>query len=508
MPNVCLICPPSPFLLDERVFPFLGILKIASAWREQGCSVEVLDLSGIDNYHDAVADYLNNTPEIDFIGITATTPQMPNAFALGELIKGGWPQHKLVLGGSHVTLMHTAAKNEISDGIEDGRARRDIDRIRQYYDVLVCGDGELTLNEILNLKSGVIDVDDQKSPMFLTNESFSTLPEPDRSLIDLDSYHYFIEGERATSIISQLGCPFRCSFCSGRSSPYLRKIRNRSWQSVVQEIEAIYLTYGYKGIMLYDDELNVNKSMIDLMYGIANLAEKHGIEFKLRGFIKAELFTEEQARAMYAAGFRVILTGFESGDDRILTNIDKIATRDANTRCVEIAKKHDLKVKALMSIGHAGESYETIQNTRDWLLEVEPEDFDCTLITTYPGSPYFDHARWDGEKFVYTHPKTGDKLFQKDINYTEEVNHYKGIPGEYTSFVWTEHLSAAQLAEARDELEKDVREKLNIPFNLPGAATKYEHSMGQGNVALPDWILRKGEPNAGAEPIAPLSLIS
>jgi hypothetical protein len=65
------------------------------------------------------------------------------------------------------------------------------------------------------------------------------------------------------------------------------------------------------------------------------------------GVIKAELFTDEQAGAMYAAGFRWILVGFESGSSRILENINNKATRAENTRYVEIAQRHGLKVKAL-----------------------------------------------------------------------------------------------------------------------------------------------------------------
>ena len=61
---------------------------------------------------------------------------------------------------------------------------------------------------------------------------------------------------------------------------------------------------------------------------------------------------------MSEAGFRWILTGFESGSPRILRNINKRATMQENTRCVEIARRHNLKVKALMSIGHPGESRE------------------------------------------------------------------------------------------------------------------------------------------------------
>ena len=108
---------------------------------------------------------------------------------------------------------------------------------------------------------------------------------------------------------------------------------------------------------------------------ITDTQQKLGVEFRLRGFIKAELFTDEQAAAMYAAGFRWILVGFESGHPRILENIRKKAARDDNTRCMDIARRHNLKVKALMSIGHPGESEETIRATRDWLVEV--------VITSY-----------------------------------------------------------------------------------------------------------------------------
>lgn len=60
-----------------------------------------------------------------------------------------------------------------------------------------------------------------------------------------------------------------------------------------------------------------------------------------------------------------------------------------------------------MSIGHAGESKESIENTKNWLLETKPEDFDCTIITTYPGSPYFDDAIQEDDYYAYTQPRTG-----------------------------------------------------------------------------------------------------
>ena len=254
----------------------------------------------------------------------------------------------------------------------------------------------------------------------------------------------------------------------------------------------LYKNYGFTGFMFYDDELNVNTGLVELLDKITDLQYELGEEFRLRGFVKAELFNEKQASAMYRAGFRWLLTGFESGDERILKNIKKKASVADNTRAVEIAKKYNLKVKALMSVGQAGESHKTIDNVKKWLLDVQPEDFDCTIITVYPGSPYFDDAIKKDDHYVYISDVTGDKLYQSAVDYHTELGYYKGDPdGGYISYVWTDHISAQELVKARDELEREVRAKLNLPFNQSGKGIKYEHSMGMGGADIPDYIFKK-----------------
>ena len=244
----------------------------------------------------------------------------------------------------------------------------------------------------------------------------------------------------------------------------------------------LYRTYGTRGFMMYDDELNVNKSIIQLMELIRKTQDDLGVEFRLRGFIKAELFNETQARAMYAAGFRWILVGFESGSPRILENINKKANREDNTRCLQIAHKAGLKVKALMSIGHPGESPETIKETQDWLLGAQPDDFDLTIITTYPGTPYYDNAVPHPDKpgiWVYTYEK-GDRLYSIEVDYRTTADYYKGDPeGGYQSFVYTDYISRENLVAMRDQVEILVRDQLKIPFNPSAPAQRYEHSMGQ-----------------------------
>lgn len=489
---VCLIIPPSPFLLDERVFMSLGILKIAAVLDRENIPIEMVDLSGIQNYEEAIKDHVASSSSSIF-GITATTPQMPAVAKISSVIREKNKSAKIIIGGPHPTLVAAAHKRELRLNLI-GRGTAAMNTLNNLFDVVVAGDGEESIFLAIEEDCpGFIDADNPKSPLFLNNSRLTELPFPARHLIDISSYRYSIEGERATSLIAQLGCPFACGFCGGRESPMLRRIRMRSSENVVEEMIHLYRVYGYRGFMLYDDELNVNKQMVELMDMIAKAQSDLETTWRLRGFIKSQLFTDEQALAMKRAGFKWILTGFESGSPRILENINKRATLEENTRCMEIAKRHGLKVKALMSIGHPGETVQTVRETLDWLLAVKPEDFDTTIITCYPGTPYYDyavpheslHGVW-----TYTYEKTGDRLHQVEIDYTKVADYYKGDPdGGYKAYVFTDELSGAALVSERDRVERIVREKLGIPFNPGSPAVRYEHSMGQAD-RLPPHILK------------------
>ena len=491
MGRLSLIIPPSVFLLDERVFVSLGVLRVAAALEHAGVGVELLDLSGIENYLDAAEYHARATVSCVF-GITITTPQLPAARRIIERIRSARPDARIILGGPHVTLVNSACKLERRRQ-RSGRGHAAFTALLQLGDVLVAGDGERAIFQAIDAPTGsLVDGDDPKGGLFLDNAGYNAMPLPARHLVDMASYHYSIDGHPAASLIAQLGCPFGCGFCGGRNSNTLRMIRTRTSESIVGEMELLYSSYGVTGFMFYDDELNVSKSLIELMDGVARLQQRLGVEFRCRGFVKSELFTDAQAQAMYRAGFRWILAGFESASPRILTNINKRATLADNTRCVEIARRHGLKVKALMSIGHPGESPDTIRATRDWLIAVRPDDFDCSIITTYPGTPYYDEAI-EAETpgiYTYTAPHTGDKLHSVELDFSQVADYYKGDPdGGYQAFVFTDFMTSQELVDLRQDVEQDVRMKLSIPFNPSRSAQRYEHSMGM----LPPFILRQSE---------------
>jgi anaerobic magnesium-protoporphyrin IX monomethyl ester cyclase len=442
-----------------------------------------------------VIEHLRNS-QADVFGITSVSPQLPLATIIARTIRKFRPNAKIILGGTHVTLTNAAYKTEKKKGVE-GRATRAMRILEKNFDILVAGDGEESIFEAMRSDAPkLIDADDQKSSLFLNNERLNKLPFPARHLVDIESYRYSIENVRATSLIAQLGCPFGCGFCGGRQSPALRHIRTRTSDHIVKEMVHLYKTYGFQGFMFYDDELNVNPKMVELMNLITSTQQDLGIQWRLRGFIKSQLFTDKQAKVMYRAGFRLILVGFESGSERILANINKHATRDENSRCMDIARRAGLKIKALMSIGHPGESSETIQETQDWLLKVKPDDFDISIITCYPGTPYYDEAIPHEKKqgvWVYTYNGQGDgrgnKLYQIEIDYTKIADYYKGNPKDgYKAYVYTDALTSEELVLLRGKVEATVRERLKIPYPSSAPAILYEHSMGQNSI--PPFILK------------------
>lgn len=480
MRDICLVIPPSPFLLDERVFPSLGILRVAAVLRERGYKVEVLDLSGVTEY-EKLTDMYALEYEPYFWGITATTPQIPAAIKIAATIKRVQPTCRVALGGTHATLVNASCLHERASG-RVGRASRSMGQLLDNFDSVVAGDGEKAIFQVLETGSPFVDADNSDSPLFLTSKEYDTLPLPARNLIDLKSYRYSIDGFQATSLIAQLGCPFNCGFCGGRNTAMLRRVRTRSSRSILVEMRHLFETYGYQGFMFYDDELNINKvALVSLMRGIQGLAKELGTEFHLRGFVKSELFTDEQAEAMYGAGFRWILAGFESGAPRILKSMGKGAVLDDNYTCVATAHKHGLKVKALMSIGHPGETEGTVEATERWLLQAKPDDFDVTIISAYPGTAYYDEAvETSPGIWTYTHPGTKDRLHAEDVDYTKVADYYKGDPeGGYQAHVFTDELSAKDLVWMRGCVESRVRGELGIPYNSGSAVRNFEHSMGQ-----------------------------
>ena len=143
MMRVCLIIPPSLFLADERVFPNIGLLRVAAVLEQAGHEVTVIDLNGVGNYLECLEQALGGL-RFDLMGITATSPQMIAVRGIAERLREVALGCPIVLGGPHVTATVSSEKLDLI-GKGSGRGVKQMCELRELIDILVAGDGELAM---------------------------------------------------------------------------------------------------------------------------------------------------------------------------------------------------------------------------------------------------------------------------------------------------------------------------------------------------------------------------
>lgn len=410
MSHVLLVNPQSSFLVDSRTFPPLGLLYLGAALEANGHQVTVVDLA----FDTTLAGH-----NPDLIGIMCLTPHFPQMATLMASLRSLYPGVPIVVGGPHFSTIP-----------EDGA--------RIGADVTVKGDGEDIIVQIANgdWQRGAI----MQSPGGIVD--VNAHPIPARHLLPVSAYQYQIAGLKATTAITQRGCPYECSFCCHWEG--YRKVRLRSTDNIVMEVRQLK-DAGFGAVMFYDDEFNINHKRT---MEVCDALKGEGIRW--RAFVKANCFNEAQARAFSESGCWEICTGVESGSDVVLRTIAKRATVADNTRARSLCRDYGVRFKAFAMVGHPGESYDTAYATRDWLLANSPDEFNLSLYTPYLGTPVFDR------------PEAYDLQFDK-LDYSESEYFYRGKPGEYQSHARTSALDGATLARLRDEIENEVREKLGLP---------------------------------------------
>lgn len=416
--KILLINPPSPFLLDERVFPPLGLLYVAASLEKAGYKVHLFDLAGVGRWIDSVRDAVSRE-DFDAYGLTSTTPQFPRALSILQEIKSIRPDSHVIIGGPHSTVQPESCL---------------------MFDKVVIGDGETGILKAIN-------GDDSRIIPTELVKNLDGIPFPARHLIDMKSYRYELAGLMATSVITQRGCPFGCAICCGRNLPVYRRPRYRSVENVTAELKHLMDTYSYQAFMFYDDEFNLNRSRT-----LKLCKALKALDIRFRCFLRADLFTDEIAEAMANAGCYEVCVGVESGSQRVLDIIHKGTKVEQNSQARWLAKKYGLRFKAFTIVGLPGEDYKSAMETKKWLLENRPDEFDVTVFQPYPGSA------------IYFHPNEYPIHFDvSSLDFAREKTFFKGVPGEYRSFVRTASLTAEEIVRLRDDIEKEVREALGLP---------------------------------------------
>ncbi len=97
-------------------------------------------------------------------------------------------------------------------------------------------------------------------------------------------------------------------------------------------------------------------------------------------------------RAMKDAGCRLLIVGYESGDQQILKNIKKGATIDMARRFTTEAHKIGLTIHGDFIVGLPGETRETLRKSIDFAKSLDVETIQVSLGHAYPGTEFYDYA--------------------------------------------------------------------------------------------------------------------
>lgn len=101
----------------------------------------------------------------------------------------------------------------------------------------------------------------------------------------------------------------------------------------------------------------------------------------------------ETLKAMRAAGCRLFIVGFESGDPQVLKNIKKGATVEQALTFVRNCKKVGIVVHGDFIIGLPGETPETIERTVQFAQELDCETIQVSIAHAYPGTEFYDYLK-------------------------------------------------------------------------------------------------------------------
>lgn len=342
MLDLCLVRSPTPKLLDDRIEAPLGLLYLATYVKAQGFSVEIVDLAG---------DSKEVTPLANFYGFTTYTANYHETLKVKRECLKVNPIAKTIAGGSHATALP--------------------DDVSWDFDYVVRWEGEVAICDILTDNANTIT---RGYPIM----DLDSIPFPDYSLLDLDTYHREMEGKRAICIQGSRGCPYACNFCNSLVMGAKNCIRLRSPENVMEEINS---HPDIEAFRFQDDLFGLNSKWLK---EFTELFTGRGI---YRAFMRGDTLSRPGiAEMVYSGGGRHISIGFESGSEYIVKAMNKGETVAQIEEGAKRAKDAGLILRGFFVTGYPGETWETIEETIGLLERVRPHEVSIYPLLIYPGT--------------------------------------------------------------------------------------------------------------------------
>jgi len=402
----------------RSIFPPLGLLSLA-AFLKNRHNVIVLDMILSDQSEHDLPELLNKIKP-DIVGVTVVIGLWPSALRIFRKIKNIAPSIYTVAGGPNVTYytQETFSHKEI--------------------DFLIVGNGQKPLMELCdqlengNNGEGIINCYAQNSCYTKFNcihsnsYNINKFPYPDRTFTPYSQYKFpFCPDNPSTTMVTSMGCPFRCAFCTTTRPP----TQMLSTESIVEEMEEIQ-QLGIRSILFQDELFTLHPKRVKTVCD-----ELINREVRLNWTMKSRIDTIKpwMPKLMKKAGCFNIHFGIESGNDKTLKRMNKGYTQEKIKKTVEMVKNEGLSCTGNFMLAYPGEDEKDILQTIDFAKELNLDISQFSLTIDSPGSQLFNEALKVGRR-------TEDYL-SEFVKHPDPEN--CGLPTEL--FSASEHFSQKEL---------------------------------------------------------------
>jgi anaerobic magnesium-protoporphyrin IX monomethyl ester cyclase len=369
---------------DLAVYPPLGLGYIASCLLARSHTVKIID-NNILQYDQQEFMGVVREFQPDFIGFTTYTLNFNNTILFAKAAKAAHPGCKIILGGPHATyLSYETLSNDAVDMVIAGEGER------AFADTLDALERSVALSSIPGLwykQDGQII----GSSALAAAPGLDGLPFPAYHLMEMDRYYQSIHRKftdrRFATVITSRGCPYQCTFCS--HDMFGKKVRFRSPENVIAELELLTEKFGVGELMFVDDSFTIDKERV---LRLCDLINRRNIDIVWTANVRADNVSPEMFSAMRSAGCRSILIGAESGTQEMLDAMKKGTTLETLTYAVKLAKRHIGQVVCSFIFGMPGENLDHSKQTLAFAKELNPDYAVFTIACPAPGSEMFEMA--------------------------------------------------------------------------------------------------------------------
>jgi len=361
------------------IFPSLPLACLAAVLREKGYPVKILDLHAHNILiKDGAALVRDDKPDI--VGLTCKTLGWPSVLQIAQMVKATVPEALVVVGGPHTSIY---AKESLT---------------WDCIDMAVIGDGEDTLlaivqameggDDLTNIPGTVAKRDGEiiQNPARPVAMDLDVYPMPALDLLPMDKYHCLMVHSPFSTMVSTRGCPWHCGFCS---QVYTSKLRYRSVNAVVDEMQWHVERFGVKEIVMFDETFTVGRSRVMKLCDEI-IDRKLSVAFNIRA--RVDTVDKPMLQALKAAGCRSIHMGVEGGSQRMLDIMKKGITIEQVTNAFKLAKEAGLMTRGYFMIGYYDASPQDAEDVIRFSAALDLDWASYSVATPLPATELYDVA--------------------------------------------------------------------------------------------------------------------